>query len=557
MEFNTATRDPAWRFEVKEDGSYRIQIRDLFSHSQNDPRLVYRLSLRKESPDFRLVAMPQAPPPANKDKKEALTWTFFLRRGETTPIKVLALRRDNFGGDIQLVVEGLPAGVKASDTRIEAGKNSAILLLTATDDSADWAGPVRIVGKTRIAGEDLVREAVVGSVTWAVDDYNNEAVRSRMTRELYLAVSANDVAPISIVSAENRTWETSVAGKLQVPLTVVHRGGSNDFRGALKLKPASVPALDGVKELDIDGKTNSATLELDLSQQKLATGTYTFYLQGQTSGKYSKLTPAQARASEVAEEEARQAETLAADLNTESKKATEALAPVTKAVQEAESVTKAASEKLAAARIAAEKEPANDEPGFAVRTAEKELADADTKLKEAGEVREAAERKANEALARAKEAEIKKAEAAKRAKEAKEVVQNSPAKDVTLTVYSEPITLTVAPAPITLSAEASGGVLEQGSKVEIPVKIVRLFSYGDPVDLTLSVPKEITGLSSAKVTIPKDQTEAKLVVDAAANAIPGDHKLTLQAALKLNNQDIKVDQPISLRVAAKPKPPPQ
>ena len=32
-EFNTTTRDPAYRFEVKEAGTYRVKLRDLFNKS--------------------------------------------------------------------------------------------------------------------------------------------------------------------------------------------------------------------------------------------------------------------------------------------------------------------------------------------------------------------------------------------------------------------------------------------------------------------------------------------------------------------------------------------
>ncbi len=111
VEYKTSTRDPSGRFEAQENATYRIEVRDLFNSSQADPRLVYRLSIRKEGPDFRLVAIPQPPPSPNKDAKEALLWTPLLRRGETVPIKVMAFRRDNFNGDIELKVENMPAGV--------------------------------------------------------------------------------------------------------------------------------------------------------------------------------------------------------------------------------------------------------------------------------------------------------------------------------------------------------------------------------------------------------------------------------------------------------------
>jgi len=81
-EFDTKSRDPAARFEVKETGAYRLLVRDLFNRFQSDPRHVYRLSLRKESPDFRLAALPQPQPPIDKDKKEVTLWSALVRRGE-------------------------------------------------------------------------------------------------------------------------------------------------------------------------------------------------------------------------------------------------------------------------------------------------------------------------------------------------------------------------------------------------------------------------------------------------------------------------------------------
>src|SRR5438477_10306403 len=118
-QFNTTSRDPSGRFEVKEDGLYRLRLSDLFNRYESNPRFVYRLSLRKETPDFRLVALPQAPPPANKDAKEATLWTPLLRRGETLLIKVVAFRRDSFNGEIQLSANGLPRGVTFGAGKIE------------------------------------------------------------------------------------------------------------------------------------------------------------------------------------------------------------------------------------------------------------------------------------------------------------------------------------------------------------------------------------------------------------------------------------------------------
>jgi hypothetical protein len=72
-------------------------------------------------------------------------------------------------------------------------------------------------------------------------------------------------------------------------------------------------------------------------------------------------------------------------------------------------------------------------------------------------------------------------------------------------------------------------------------------------ELTLVAPKDVVGLNAAKVTIPKDETETKLVLEASPDATLGEHKLTLQAKLKFNNQDLQWDQPLHLKVAAKQK----
>ena len=66
---------------------------------------------------------------------------------------------------------------------------------------------------------------------------------------------------------------------------VARRGGFDD---ALKLKAYGVAGLDSLKEIEIKEKATNATVELDLSQQKLSPGSYSFYLQGQAKGKYAK-----------------------------------------------------------------------------------------------------------------------------------------------------------------------------------------------------------------------------------------------------------------------------
>ena len=484
VEYKTATRDPAGRFEVEESGDYRIQIRDLFKTSQPDPRLVYRLSLRAETPDFRLVAAPQPPPSPNKDAKEALLWTPLLRRGETMPLKVMAFRRDNFAGEIELRVENLPAGVTGNESRIEKDKNNATLLLTAAETAPGWVGPIKIVGRAKIGAIDVIREARGATLNWTVNDYSIEAIPSRLSRDLMLAVSGSETAPISIEASESNFGKQRKGGKLRIPIKVTRRA---DFNANLKLKAIGIGALDRLKEIEIDAKATNATVELDLAELKLSAGMHTFFLQTQTAGKYRN----NPEAAKTAEEALKRAEKSVADLTeaiktaptiketarkaaldsaARAKAADEAAAEAAKTADAAVSLAATANQNLAAAKTTLEQKPDDTELLAAKETAAKASEEAEAKSRAALTARGLAEKAANEGQARAKAdaesrilaekaeseapAKLKEAEKNKElaANRAKETAKTAEPRDVTITVYSVPMHLKITPA-LTTSAK--------------------------------------------------------------------------------------------------------
>lgn len=287
-EFNTTTRDPALRLEVKENGMYRVQVRDLFGETLSDPRRVYRLAIHKEAPSFHLAAYWPAPPSQNKDSKEVSNWGAFLRRGDSQPIRVLALR-DHFGGDIELSAEGLPPGVTATPARIRAGVNDGVIILTSTLDAPAWTGPIRVVGKARIGEQELKRTARGGTIVWNVSDYNNEAVQSELTQELELSVSGAEAAPLAIVG---KTVEVVAGGKVSIPISIDRR---SEFNGALKFKALTDPA----KEFEVDGKATNATFEIELDRSKFPPGNYMFPVYASSPGKYRRITLDEAKGIEA------------------------------------------------------------------------------------------------------------------------------------------------------------------------------------------------------------------------------------------------------------------
>jgi murein DD-endopeptidase MepM/ murein hydrolase activator NlpD len=541
-DFNTATRDPAGRFEAKDDGTYRVVVRDLFNRTTSAPRFVYRLAIRKEAPDFRLVALPASPMP-KKDTKNIDYSKPLLRRGETQPIRVIAFRRDNFGGDITVTAEGLPPGVTASTATIAGGRNVGTLLLTASEAANAFTGPLKITGKAKVGDAELAREARGASVIWTLADPANEAVFSRLARETVLSVSAVESAPVVVNPAQDKVFEHSVSAKMEIPLAVMRRG---DFTQNLSLKPTGLTQLDPMPAITVDGKATNATLTLDLAQFKLPVGEHTFYLVSQTQGKY-RNNPEGAKA---ADDAAKAMEKSATDLAAAAKKAAEALAAATKAQTDADAAAKTATEKAAQAKTAAEKAAADQNLAKAAVEAAKAADDAKAKAKAAADAKAAAQKASEEAAAKQKAAETQRDQLKAKATAAATVATP---KDVLASVYSPPIRLKLAPAPITLELGTPSGQVSQGAKLEVPVKITRLFGYADPVEVVLTVPGAVKGVQAAKVTIAKDATTAKLELAAAADATAGDHKLTVQAQLKLNNQNLTVDQPLALKLLEVPK----
>lgn len=541
VEWNTSSRDPVARFEVKEDGMYRAQIRDLFNHSENNPALTYRLSIRKETPDFRLLAMALTPPPVNKDTRDSAPWAPFLRKASALPVKVLVYRRDGFGGEIRLSVEGLPSNVECPEVVVPANATTAQLLIYAKENASGWVGPLKIVGKARIGAADVVREVRGGSVIWPVADYNTEPIQSRETRDFYAAVSEHELAPVSLLVGQGKEWETSVAGKLQIPIQITRRG---EFAAPVKFKAL----VDPVKEWEVDGKATNATLDLDLTVTKIPVGSHSFRVEATTTGKYRRLPPEEIKSMEEANKAAAAAaEKELADTAAASKKTSDSLPGLGKAVSDAEAMAKQAAEKLKAATAAAG--AASDKPELAAArvAAETQKKEAEAKLKAAAEAKALAEKTVADLAQKTKEAQAKKEAAAKKAADLTARIQP---RDALVALYAMPFQVKVTPAPITLATTMLNAQLAPGGKLEIPVKLTRLYGFADAVDVNLVLPKEAKGLASAKLTIPKDQSQGNLVLTAAADSTLGDQKLVIQAALKLNNQEIKVDQALPVKIAS-------
>jgi tetratricopeptide (TPR) repeat protein len=194
--FNTTTDDPVFRLAVPADGTYRIAVRDRASESHGDPSFVYRLSIRKETPDFRLVAIPSFP--TVDPNLLASVWDLGLRKGDNAQMTVMAFRRDGFNGVIDVIVEGLPAGVTCPGASIGPGQVSTMLVFSANEQAPEWQGAIRILGKGRLEDAALIK---------AVTD--QETAKRGATAQL----SALDKAVATAADALKAATEKATAAK--------------------------------------------------------------------------------------------------------------------------------------------------------------------------------------------------------------------------------------------------------------------------------------------------------------------------------------------------------
>jgi hypothetical protein len=575
--FRPESDDPAYRFVAPEDGTYRILVRDLYGGSRGDPRLVYALEIRTAAPDFRLAAVPvhhvNVTAPADSVPGNPL-----LRRGGTEMINVIAMRRDDFAGDIDITVEGLPPSVTAGAAIIPAGQNNTTVVLRAAEDAPAWAGTIRILGKAKIADKDVVRVARAAAVEWPSPI--NQPPESRLARDLWLAVLDLDTAPFLADLGEGKTWEMSRAGKLEIPIKIVRRG---DMKQPVTLTPIGLPPnVKGQVTLPAPD-ASEGKLALDIGD-KARPGIYNFRLQAQASVSYRR-DPQTAEAAAATKQEIDKA---AAELGGISQQVEQARAAADKlgadtaaaAKQTAESAqgelqkstaaaeaAKVAVAKLAQAKDALEKDSTNQELVQAKDAADKAASDAQSLAQTASAAAAAAEKAAAEALVRSQAAAADKAakdklaaEAAAKAKaatdakaaadkRAADTAKAAEAKNVNLFETSTSVTLQVTNAPLTLNVTAPPA-FKPGTQAEIPVAIARLYGYADPVDVQLIVPEAPKTLSSAKLALAAGQSEGKIAIMAAAEAPPGKHTLTARASFMFGGQDFKVEQPVIVEIAA-------
>lgn len=533
--FRTASSDPIVAWTAPKDGLHRISVSNLFAAGNGDPRQIYRLSIRPAQPDFRLIAALRQPA---KDDQQLTPWALGLRRGGQEAIRVLALRRDGFSGPIQLRVEGLPPGVTSPAVTIGPDESMTYLPLFAAEDAAAWAGEVKIVGSAKIGDQEVKRVAAGGDLLYTTQQNQLPAPRPRLTARTLLSV-VPDTLPVTASAAPMTVLETAKNGKLSVPLALTRRA---DFKGNVIVRPQQLPREMQLGEVTIAGDQSAGAMELILNANT-PLGEFTIPLQAETTIPYRRNPEAAARA----ESEKQAAEKLAA----ESAAGVAALEPARQAAESKLTEANAAQEQATLAlkgaeeALAASNETDRSAAQVARDAAMKAMETATANVQQALQARDAAAQAIVDATAKSQAAEQAKQAATQRATDAANAAQP---KDINLLCSAGAITIRVAAAPLALEITPPSDPLRSSQSLELAVKVVRLFGFADAVELEPTFPGSPVGVTSANVSVPAEQSEAKLTLTASAEPAAGEHVLLLRAKFKFNGQDMQVEQPVKFRV---------
>jgi hypothetical protein len=286
--YNAGTSDILAKLAIQKDGVHRLQLTDLFGGTRNDPRNVYRLVIRKAAPDFALVAWALHMELRNGDRN-AVSKPLALRGGATMALEVVAVRRDGFDGEIELAMEGLPAGVTARGIKIPAGKSRGVMLVTADEKAPRSLAAASFIGRAKINGATLTRPCRLASMAWPIVDAWSEVPSPRLLADVPISVSGFELAPLTIASKGSAILEATAGQKLTVPLTHKRR---SEFSGATLQLKVFGDGFERAPALTVPVTADSSQAVLDLATLRTRPGEYVISFYGGAVAKYRDRTPA-------------------------------------------------------------------------------------------------------------------------------------------------------------------------------------------------------------------------------------------------------------------------
>ncbi len=263
--------DPIGRWVAPDDGRYLIMARNLTPTPQVDPRRLYRLSVRREEPDFALAIVPRSEAPS------ALN----VPRGGRLCVDLVALRKRGLNESIRVTAHDLPSGLECPDVWLGPRVSRAPLVLSANDASEPFVG-----GLTLLASSESVTDRPVRGST--VVRGGRPTGWSRLIDQP--AVSVSGQAPLRLTADGHETRPHHLYGDLDVrhspggilDVAVYVDRQHTDYTAPVRLTGVGVPDLIPKQTFTIPADQEQGHISFYLPPT-LPVGTYTIAVQGETT----------------------------------------------------------------------------------------------------------------------------------------------------------------------------------------------------------------------------------------------------------------------------------
>jgi hypothetical protein len=125
---------------------------------------------------------------------------------------------------------------------------------------------------------------------------------------------------------------------------------------------------------------------------------------------------------------------------------------------------------------------------------------------------------------------------------------NDKERDVDLELISSPIRVRVHATPIELKVKTGGPRVRRDGSVEVEIELQRRFGFDETVDITLSAPPGVSGVSAKQISLAKGASSGKLQISANGNATVGEHQFQLVGRLRFNNVPLEHKAPFALQI---------
>jgi hypothetical protein len=267
-EYPMVHRDATGRFEVKEDGRFRLVIDEQQPLGRRE--VPWRLHFGKVGVAVPLVsgvvaALPakEIVPPQRSSNLEATVTPAFFRRGYTMAFRVAVERAAAWKGEVVVEGDRVPEGLRVEPVRLGADDSTAVVVVTAGPGAVEGVGLLsfRAVadGKSFPLGVGVPVRTV--SAQELVD-----GPRWRLLDAVPVLVQGTDAE--FRVSMELEAKELKKGEKLKGKFRV---DSPKEFKGPVKVRLAGVYGLEKMPEVTVS-ESGEASFEVSLTDLKVPVG---------------------------------------------------------------------------------------------------------------------------------------------------------------------------------------------------------------------------------------------------------------------------------------------